>query len=46
MWTSISGVGIVILGAAFFGQRLNLNKVAGIALVIGGVAGLRMSGVA
>lgn len=46
IWTSVAGVGIVILGALFFGQRLNLGKIAGIALVIGGVVGLRLSGAA
>jgi quaternary ammonium compound-resistance protein SugE len=46
MWTSIAGVGIVIFGAVFFGQRLNWKKLAGIVLVIGGVIGLRLSGVA
>lgn len=46
MWTSLSGIGIVALGAAFFGQKLNLNKIAGIVLVIGGVVGLRLSGAA
>lgn len=46
IWTSAAGVGIVILGALFFGQQLNLKKFAGIALVIGGVIGLRLSGAA
>lgn len=42
----MSGVGIVILGAIFFGQQLNWKKAIGIALVIGGVVGLRLSGAA
>lgn len=46
MWTSLAAVGIVILGAVFFGQRLNWPKTLGIALVIGGVVGLRLSGAA
>ncbi|WP_341668723.1 DMT family transporter [Alcaligenes sp. SDU_A2] len=46
IWTSVSGVGIVILGALFFGQRLSLSKFFGVALVIGGVIGLRLSGAA
>lgn len=46
IWTSVAGVGIVILGALFFGQRLNWGKFFGIALVIGGVVGLRLSGAA
>lgn len=46
IWTSISGVGIVVLGALLFGQRLDWRKVLGIALVIGGVVGLQLSGAA
>lgn len=46
IWMSVSGVGIVLLGALFFGQRLNGRKVLGIALVIGGVVGLQLSGAA
>lgn len=45
MWTSIAGVGIVAIGAAF-GERLNWKKVGGIAMVIFGVIGLRLSGAA
>jgi quaternary ammonium compound-resistance protein SugE len=46
IWTSVAGVLIVVLGTVSFGQRLNLRKVAGIVLVIGGVVGLRFSGAA
>jgi quaternary ammonium compound-resistance protein SugE len=46
IWTSVSGVGIVILGALFFGQQLNWKKAVGITFVIGGVVGLRLSGAA
>ena len=46
IWTSVAGVGIVILGAMFFGERLTIKKIAGISLVIGGVVGLRLSGAA
>lgn len=46
IWTSVAGVGIVVLGALFFGQRLNVKKLLGITLVIGGVVGLRLSGAA
>lgn len=46
IWTSVAGVGIAVLGALFFGQKLNLKKLVGIALVIGGVVGLRLSGAA
>lgn len=44
IWTASAGVGIVIIGASFFGERLNGKKLSGIALVIGGVIGLRLSG--
>lgn len=46
IWTSVAGVGIVILGALFFGESLTVKKLCGIALVIGGVVGLRLSGAA
>ncbi|MBA5776008.1 multidrug efflux SMR transporter [Stappia sp. F7233] len=46
IWTSVAGVGIVILGALFFGQKLDWKKALGIVLVIGGVVGLRLSGAA
>ncbi|MCD0505296.1 DMT family transporter [Bordetella petrii] len=46
IWTSAAGVVIVVLGALFFGQRLNAHKLLGILLVIGGVVGLRLSGAA
>ncbi len=42
IWTSVAGVGITILGAIFFGQKLGVMKIVGIALVIGGVVGLRL----
>jgi len=45
IWTSVAGVGIVVLGTLFFGQRLNVKKIIGIAMVIGGVVGLQLSGV-
>ncbi|MBT2900397.1 MULTISPECIES: multidrug efflux SMR transporter [unclassified Streptomyces] len=44
LWTSVAGVGITVLGALFFGQRLNAHKAIGILLVIGGVVGLQLSG--
>ena len=46
IWTSVAGVGIVVLGALFFGQKLDWRKALGIVLVIGGVVGLRLSGAA
>jgi quaternary ammonium compound-resistance protein SugE len=44
IWTSIASVGIAVLSAPLFGQRLNRRKVLGILVVIGGVVGLRLSG--
>lgn len=44
LWTSVAGVGITVLGALLFGQRLNLGKALGILAVIGGVVGLQLSG--
>ncbi|GAB3843389.1 DMT family transporter [Nesterenkonia populi] len=46
IWVAVSGVGIVVLGALFLGQKLTWNKFAGIALVVGGVTGLQLSGTA
>ncbi|GHH54953.1 DMT family transporter [Lentzea cavernae] len=46
LWTSLAGVGITLLGALVFGQRLTWRKAAGIALVIGGVVGLQLAGAA
>lgn len=46
MWTSVSGVGITLLGAMLFGQSLNWRKALGIVVIIGGVVGLQLSGAA
>jgi len=46
LWTSVAGVGIVVLGAGLFGQRLGWRKLLGIAAVIAGVVGLQLSGAA
>ncbi|MGW4502438.1 DMT family transporter [Micromonospora sp. NPDC004336] len=46
LWTSVAGVGIVVIGALFIGQRLSLRKLLGILVVIGGVVGLQLSGAA
>lgn len=43
LWTSLAGVGITLLGALLFGQKLTLHKAIGIALVIGGVVGLQLT---
>ncbi|MER5863260.1 multidrug efflux SMR transporter [Kitasatospora sp. NPDC002040] len=44
IWTSVSGIGITLLGAALFGQRLDWRKAVGIAVIIIGVVGLQLSG--
>jgi quaternary ammonium compound-resistance protein SugE len=46
IWTSVAGVGIVVVGALLLGQRLTWRKVLGIAVVIVGVVGLQLSGAA
>ncbi|GAA0593907.1 QacE family quaternary ammonium compound efflux SMR transporter [Kribbella sandramycini] len=46
LWTSVSGVGITLLGALLFGQRLSWRKALGIAAIIAGVVGLQLSGAA
>ncbi|SDP81533.1 DMT family transporter [Lentzea jiangxiensis] len=46
LWTSLAGVGITVLGALVFGQRLTWRKAVGIAMVIGGVVGLQLTSVA
>jgi quaternary ammonium compound-resistance protein SugE len=46
LWTSLAGVGIVIVGALFLGQRLTLKKLLGIAVVVAGVVGLNLAGTA
>ncbi|WP_068087815.1 DMT family transporter [Polycladidibacter stylochi] len=46
IWTSISGVGIVILGSLFFNQHLDWRKILGILVIIIGVVGLRITGAA
>ncbi|GAA2446463.1 MULTISPECIES: multidrug efflux SMR transporter [Agromyces] len=43
IWTSVAGVGIVIVGALFFQQRLTKQKAIGIAAVIAGVIGLNLA---
>lgn len=44
LWTSLAGVGIVIIGALFLSQKLTLKKLIGIVIVIGGVVGLNLAG--
>ncbi|BDZ59951.1 MULTISPECIES: DMT family transporter [Barrientosiimonas] len=44
LWTSLAGVGIVVVGALFLAQRLTWRKLLGIAVVIVGVVGLNLAG--
>lgn len=46
LWTSLAGVGIVIIGALFLSQKLTWKKLLGIVVVIGGVVGLNLAGTA
>ncbi|MGP3936309.1 DMT family transporter [Nonomuraea sp. KM88] len=46
LWTSLAGVGIVIIGALLLSQRLTWKKLIGIAVVIAGVVGLNLAGTA
>lgn len=46
LWTSLAGVGIVIIGVLFLSQKLTWKKFLGIAIVIGGVVGLNLAGTA
>ena len=46
IWTSVAGVGIVVVGALFLQQRLTQMKLLGILIVVVGVAGLQLSGAA
>lgn len=44
LWTSVAGVGIAVVGVLLLGQRPTWRKALGIAVVIGGVVGLQLSG--
>lgn len=46
IWTAAAGVGVVVLGTLCFGHKLTWGKSLGIAMIIGGVVGLRLSGAA
>lgn len=46
LWTSLAGIGIVIIGALFLSQRLTWRKLLGIAVIITGVVGLNLAGTA
>lgn len=44
LWTSLAGVGVVIIGALFLSQKLTWRKLLGITVVICGVIGLNLAG--
>ena len=44
LWTSLAGVGIVIIGALALSQKLTWQKLLGTAIVIIGVVGLNLAG--
>jgi quaternary ammonium compound-resistance protein SugE len=46
LWTSLAGVGIVVVGALFLSQALTWRKLVGIGVVIAGVIGLNLAGTA
>jgi quaternary ammonium compound-resistance protein SugE len=43
VWTAIGASGAVLLGVLFFGEPANLLRLAGIAVVLGGVVMLRLA---
>ncbi len=43
-WTGIGAVGTVILGMVLFGEPRDLARIGCIALILGGVVGLKMLG--
>lgn len=43
IWTGIGAVGTVILGIAFFGESAGWLRLACIALIVAGIAGLRLT---
>ena len=44
IWSGLGTAAITILGVMFFGEQINLMKVASILLIIVGVVGLNLSG--
>jgi quaternary ammonium compound-resistance protein SugE len=43
VWTGIGAVGTLLMGAWLFGEALNPAKIAGIALVMGGIVALKLA---
>ncbi|MFI6317197.1 DMT family transporter [Nonomuraea sp. NPDC050556] len=44
IWSGAGTAAIALIGAAFLGESLNLTKIAGILLIIGGVVVLNLAG--
>jgi small multidrug resistance pump len=42
LWSAIGVAAVAIIGAAFLGERFNLTMVAGLVLIVGGVALLEL----
>jgi quaternary ammonium compound-resistance protein SugE len=43
IWTATASVGIVLLGALFFGEKLSWRKAMGIAVIVIGIVGLQLT---
>ena len=43
IWTGIGAVGTVLLGVVLFGESLNPMRLGGIALVVAGIAALKLA---
>lgn len=43
VWTSVGVIGATLAGAALFGEALTPQKLAAIALIVAGVAGLKLA---
>ncbi|WP_019853347.1 DMT family transporter [Actinopolyspora mortivallis] len=46
IWTGVGSIGIVLMGALIFGEKINAKKVLGFAAIIAGAVGLRLTGAA
>jgi quaternary ammonium compound-resistance protein SugE len=44
IWTATASIGIVVLGAIFFHEKLNWRKAIGIAVIVIGIVGLQLTG--
>jgi len=43
VWTGIGAVGVAIIGIVFLGEALTFARVASIALIVAGIAGLKLA---